>query len=62
VIGARLQAGATTLMPVYSDDVTKKRTVAIEAPVGEWPLAEAQAITRDGKDFEPLKPWVEGGG
>ncbi len=60
-IGAHLQAGSTTIIPVYSDDITKKRTVTIEAPVSEWPLAEAQAITRDGKDFEPMKAWVEGG-
>jgi hypothetical protein len=60
-IGARLQAGSTTLMPVYSTDITKKRTVQLEAPAGEGPLAEAQAITRDGKDFEPLKTVDKGG-
>ncbi|MCX7599895.1 MAG: hypothetical protein N2512_13670, partial [Armatimonadetes bacterium] len=52
VIGARLQAGTTTVLAVYNTDITKphKVSLAVKTDV-RWPLAEAQAITRDGQTF-----------
>jgi len=55
VIGARLQAGATTILAAYSTDVTRPRKVSLAVKANaRWPLAEAQAITRDGEVFLPV--------
>lgn len=55
VIGARLQAGTTTILAAYNTDISKPRNVRLAVkPDARWPLAEAQAITRDGEVFLPL--------
>jgi len=54
LIGARLQAGTTTVLAAYNTDITRTTRNWLAVPRQEWPVAEVQAITEDGEVFRPL--------